>query len=161
MFDIAKREFVELAVSGKNYLTWALDAKIMFGAKNILKCIQDPTLGTSASNNFELSTQAKKNQALYFLRHHLNATLKNEYITEENPKVLWDSLKNRYGHQMKALLLKPKRKWFHLCFKDYKTVEQYNSVLYRIVTCLKVYGEKITDADMIDKTLSTFYPNYI
>jgi hypothetical protein len=161
MSDIAKREFAELAVSGKNYLTWALDAKIMLGAKNILKCIQDPTTGTSASGNSELPTQAEKNQALHFLRHHLNATLKNEYMTEDDPKVLWDSLKDRYGHQMKALLPKAKREWLHLRFQDYKTVEQYNSVLHRIVTCLKLCGEKITDADMIDKTLSTFHPNYV
>jgi hypothetical protein len=82
MSDIAKREFHKLAVSGKNYLTWALDAKIMFGAKNIRKCIQDPTIGTSASSNSKLPSQAKKNQALHFFRHHLNVTLKNEYMTE-------------------------------------------------------------------------------
>ena len=40
-------------------------------------------------------------------------------------------------------------------------MEQYNSILHRIVTCLKLCGEKITDADMIDKTLSTFHPNYV
>jgi hypothetical protein len=90
--------------------------KIILGAKNILKCIQDPTIGTLASNNFELSTQAEKNQALHFLRHHLNDTLNNEYMTEEDSKVLWDLLKDRYDHQMKALLPKSKRKWFHLRF---------------------------------------------
>ena len=37
MSDIAKQEFAELAVSGKNYMTWTLDAKIMLGAKKILK----------------------------------------------------------------------------------------------------------------------------
>jgi hypothetical protein len=108
MFDIAKREFAELTVSGKNYLTWALYAKNILGAKDILKCIQDPIVGTSTSGNFELPTQAEKNQALHFLRHHLNATLKNENMVEEDPKVLWDSLKDRYGHQMKALLSKAK-----------------------------------------------------
>ncbi|KAF2929463.1 hypothetical protein DAI22_05g059300 [Oryza sativa Japonica Group] len=123
MTDIAKRDFAELAVSGKNYLTWALDAKIMLGAKKLLNCIQDPTIATSAGGVNNLPTSAEKNQALHFLRHHLNTTLKNEYMTEEDPKVLWDSLKDRYGHQ--------------LC------------------------GEKITDADMIDKTLSTFHANHV
>jgi hypothetical protein len=59
----------------------------MFGAKKILKCIQDPLLiGTSISGNFELPTQAEKNKTMHFLRHHLNATLKNEYMTEEDSK---------------------------------------------------------------------------
>jgi CMP-2-keto-3-deoxyoctulosonic acid synthetase len=44
----------------------------MFSAKNILKCIQDATIGTLAFDNSELPTQAKKNQTLHFLRHHLN-----------------------------------------------------------------------------------------
>lgn len=161
MTDIAKRDFAELAVSGKNYLTWALDAKIMLGAKKLLNCIQDPTIATSAGGVNNLPTSAEKNQALHFLRHHLNTTLKNEYMTEEDPKVLWDSLKDRYGHQVKALLPKAKREWLHLRFQDYKSVEQYNSVLHHIVTCLKLCGEKITDADMIDKTLSTFHANHV
>lgn len=161
MTDIAKRDFAELAVSGKNYLTWALDAKIMLGAKKLLNCIQDPTIATSAGGVNNLPTSAEKNQALHFLRHHLNTTLKNEYMTEEDPKVLWDSLKDRYGHQVKALLPKAKREWLHLRFQDYKSVEQYNSVLHRIITCLKLCGEKITDADMIDKTLSTFHANHV
>lgn len=161
MTDIAKRDFAELAVSGKNYLTWALDAKIMLGAKKLLNCIQDPTIATSAGGVNNLPTSAEKNQTLHFLRHHLNTTLKNEYMTEEDPKVLWDSLKDRYGHQVKALLPKAKREWLHLRFQDYKSVEQYNSVLHRIVTFLKLCGEKITDADMIDKTLSTFHANHV
>jgi hypothetical protein len=81
--------------SGKNYLTWALDAKIMFGPKNMLKCIKDPSIGSLYFNNFELPTQAKKNQALHFLRHHLNVILKNEYMIEEDPKVFQDSLIDR------------------------------------------------------------------
>jgi hypothetical protein len=125
MSDIAKREFVDLVVSKKNYLTWALDAKIILGAKNILKCIQDPnTIGTSASGNSELPTQAEKHQALHFLRHHLNATLKNEFIIKKDPKVLWDSLKDPYSHYMKVLLQKAKREWLqYLRFQDYKTVQ--------------------------------------
>ncbi|EAZ11596.1 hypothetical protein OsJ_01460 [Oryza sativa Japonica Group] len=161
MTYIAKRDFAELAVSGKNYLTWALDTKSCLGAKKLLNCIQDPTIATSAGGVNNLPTSAEKNQALHFLRHHLNTTLKNEYMTEEDPKVLWDSLKDRYGHQVKALLPKAKREWLHLRFQDYKSVEQYNSVLHRIVTCLKLCGEKITDADMIDKTLSTFHANHV
>jgi hypothetical protein len=53
----------------------------MLGAKNILKCIQDTIIGTLDSSNYELPTQAKKNQELHFPRHHLNATLKKEYMT--------------------------------------------------------------------------------
>ena len=78
----------------------------MLGAKNIMKCIQDPIVGTLAFGNYELPIQVEKNQALHFLRHHLNATLKNEYMTEEDPKVLWHSLKDHYGHQQNGFVVR-------------------------------------------------------
>jgi hypothetical protein len=56
-------------------------------------------------------------------------------MTEDDPKVIWDSLNDCYGNEMKALLQKAKCEILHLPFKDYKTVEQYNSILHRIVTC--------------------------
>jgi hypothetical protein len=40
-------------------------------------------------------------------------------------------------------------------------VAAYNSALHRIVTKMRLCGQKITDADMIEKTLSTFHPGNI
>ena len=37
----------------------------------------------------------------------------------------------------------------------------YNSALHRIVTKIRLCGQNITDADMIEKTLSTFHPGNI
>jgi hypothetical protein len=36
-------------------------------------------------------------------------------------------------------------------------VGEYNSVMFRITSELKLYGEKITDEDMLEKIFSTFY----
>ncbi|XP_013607600.1 PREDICTED: uncharacterized protein LOC106314236 [Brassica oleracea var. oleracea] len=41
-------------------------------------------------------------------------------------------------------------------FLDYKSVDEYNSVLFRIVSLLKLCGEKVTEEEMLNKTLSTF-----
>ncbi|KAD7477871.1 hypothetical protein E3N88_01007 [Mikania micrantha] len=40
---------------------------------------------------------------------------------------------------------------------DYKSVSEYNSALFRITSELKLCGEPITDADMLEKTFSTFH----
>ena len=37
----------------------------------------------------------------------------------------------------------------------------YNSALRKIVTDMRLCGQKITDADMIEKTLSTFHSGNI
>jgi hypothetical protein len=36
-------------------------------------------------------------------------------------------------------------------------VGEYNSVMFRITSELKLYGENITDEDMLEKIFSTFY----
>ncbi|XP_048599829.1 uncharacterized protein LOC106411082 [Brassica napus] len=41
-------------------------------------------------------------------------------------------------------------------FLDYKSVDEYNSVLFRIVSLLRLCGEKVTEEEMLNKTLSTF-----
>ena len=48
--------------------------------------------------------------------------------------------------------------WLNLRFQDFKSVTAYNSALHRIVSLLRMCGQKVTDADIIDKTLSTFHP---
>ncbi|KAG2587691.1 hypothetical protein PVAP13_5NG164081 [Panicum virgatum] len=83
-----KREFDVLTSNGSNYLSWSLDAEILLSGKNLLKTIK-PKSGESSS-------ETEKAQALHFLRHHLSTTLKNEYMAERNPKVLWDSLHERF-----------------------------------------------------------------
>jgi hypothetical protein len=47
--------------------------------------------------------------------------------------------------------------WITLRFQDYKSVAVYNSALHIIVTMMHLRGQKITDADMIEKTVSTFH----
>jgi S-adenosylmethionine/arginine decarboxylase-like enzyme len=36
-------------------------------------------------------------------------------------------------------------------------VSEYNSVMFRIISELKLCGEKITDEDMLEKIFSTFH----
>jgi hypothetical protein len=55
------------------------------------------------------------------------------------------------------MLPRAQQAWITLCFQDYKSVVAYNSALHRIVTKMRLCGQKITDADMIEKTLSTFH----
>ncbi|KAK8325967.1 hypothetical protein V6Z12_A11G087200, partial [Gossypium hirsutum] len=77
------------------------------------------------------STQDKA-KAMIFLRHHLHEGLKTEYLIVNNPQILWANLKERYDHQ--------------------KVV---------ITSQLNLCREKITDAEMLEKTYSTFHANNV
>src|SRR3954462_1451169 len=48
--------------------------------------------------------------------------------------------------------------WLNLRFQDFKSVPSYNSALHRIVFLLRMCGQKVTNAEIIYKTLSTFHP---
>jgi hypothetical protein len=153
--DIAKREFEVLAVDGSNYLTWATDVEIKLDGMSLDHTIVQPEAGKDEC------TKPDKAKALHFLRHHLHLDLKSEYMTERDPLVLWQSLKDCFNQQLTIVLPRAQQSWITLRFQDYKFVAAYNSALHSIVTKMRLCGQKITDADMIKKTLSTFHPGNI
>ncbi|KAD5802674.1 hypothetical protein E3N88_14034 [Mikania micrantha] len=147
MSNLSKLEFASLDISGNNYLPWNLDAKIHLTAKNLGETIKD-------ENQTSLQEKA---QAMIFLRHHLHEDLKREYLTVEDPLELWKNIQDRFDHQKLVLLPKARYEWLHLRLQDYKSVSEYNSDIFRITSELKLCGEPITDADMLEKTFSTFH----
>ncbi|KAG7543548.1 Ribonuclease H-like superfamily [Arabidopsis thaliana x Arabidopsis arenosa] len=70
-------------------------------------------------------------------------------------------LKKRYDHQKTVLLPQAKFDWKELRFQDYKSVDDYNSELFRIVSIMKLCGEEVSDNDLLEKTLSTFHTQNI
>ncbi|CAN4080288.1 unnamed protein product [Withania somnifera] len=151
MSNLTKLEFVALDISGKNYLSWILDAEIHLRAMG---------LGNTIINDNEASDQDKA-KAMIFLRHHLNEGLKAEYLTIKDPLVLWTSLKDRYDHQKTVILPKARYEWLHLRLQDFKSVSEYNSRMFRITLQMQLCGENISDADMLEKTFSTFHASNV
>ena len=109
-------------------------------------------------NTASLQDRAK---ALIFLRHHIDKGLKSEYLTVKDPLIIWTSLKERYDHQKTVILPKAYYDWLHLRLQDFKSVSDYNSALFKISSKLKLYGEKITDKDMLEKTYTIFHASNV
>ena len=89
MSNITKLKFVALDITGKNYLSWILNAEIHLDGMNLGASIKE-------ENKASLQDCAK---ALIFLGHHLHEVLKSEYLTIKDPLTLWNELKGRYDHQ--------------------------------------------------------------
>ena len=119
MAHLVNKDFAELAADGSNYLTWAMDVKIMLTAKGYINTIEEP-------NPQAPVTDEAKYTILYFLRHHLHPDLKNEYMMEENPQTLWVALKERYDQQKTIILPEARRDWSLLHLMDFKSVAEYN-----------------------------------
>ncbi|XP_052882695.1 uncharacterized protein LOC128291565 [Gossypium arboreum] len=147
MSNLAKLEFATLDISGKNYLSWVLDAEIHLDAKG---------LGNTILADKEAFNQDKA-KAMIFIRHHLHEGLKVEYLTVKDPLELWKNLKERFDHQKTVILPKARYDWMHLRLQDFKTVSEYNSELFKISSQLKLVGENIIDEDLLEKTFSTFH----
>ncbi|XP_016576355.1 uncharacterized protein LOC107873953 [Capsicum annuum] len=94
---------------------------------------------------------------MIFLRHHLDEGLKVEYFTVKDPLELRIDLKGRYDHLKATVLPRACYEWMQLRFQDFKTVVEYNSVVFKIVSQLKLCGETINDEDMMKKILTTFH----
>ncbi|XP_070026180.1 uncharacterized protein [Nicotiana sylvestris] len=151
MSNLSKLEFVALDISGKSYMSWVLDAEIHLDAMDLTNTIKDKN---QASNQ-------DRTKAMIFLRHHLDEGLKMKYITIKDPVILWNNLKARYGHQKMVVLPQARYDWNHLRLQDFKSISEYNSTMFGIISQLKLCGNNITDHDMLEKTLSTFHASNI
>ena len=147
MTNLAKVEFMALDITRKNYFPWILDVKIHLEANAFDGTIKD---GNKASNQDKAKT-------MIILLCHLYEGLKAEYLTVKDSLVLWNSLKDMYGHQRMVILLKACYNWMHLHRQNYKTVSEYNSAMFPISSQLKLCGEQVTEEDKLEKTFSTFH----
>ncbi|XP_074374358.1 uncharacterized protein LOC141714756 [Apium graveolens] len=133
MSNLTKLEFNALHVTGKNYLTWILDAEIHLSAMG---------LGDTIKEENKTSEQDKA-KAMIFLRHHLDEGLKTEYLTIKDSSTLWKDLKERYDHQKMVILPKARYDWLYLRLQDYKSVSEYNYAMFKITSQLKLYVPEV------------------
>ena len=143
MANLTKHEFNPLERSGNNYLTWKMDIEIHLESMGLEKTIKRENMATSQD----------RAKSMIFLRHHLDEGLKLEYLTVRDPCDLWESLKRRYDHLKMINLPNARHEWQNLRLQDYKTVNDYNSAMFRITSQLKLCGEKITEGDMLGKNI--------
>ncbi|XP_059654206.1 uncharacterized protein LOC132300916 [Cornus florida] len=151
MSNLTKLEFVALDISGKNYLSWILDAQIHLDAMSLGDTIKE-------KNDASLQDKAK---AMIFLRRHISEELKNEYLAERDPLCLWNNLKDRYDHQKTVILPKVRADWLQLRLQDFKTVAEYNSALFKISSTLKLCGDTVTDELLLEKTFTAFHASNV
>ncbi|KAI5318990.1 hypothetical protein L3X38_038698 [Prunus dulcis] len=151
MANLAKLEFAALDLSGDNYLSWVLDAKIHLRANGLGQTIVD-------ENDASPEENAK---AMIFLRRHIHKALKSEYVVVDEPLVLWKALGERYDHQRMVTLPRGRYEWAHLRFQDFKSVSEYNSAMHRITSLMRLCGENISEEDTLEKTLSTFHASNV
>ncbi|GAV73356.1 hypothetical protein CFOL_v3_16842, partial [Cephalotus follicularis] len=124
MANIENQKFITLDNSRKNYLSWVLNVKLHLSANKLRHTIDED----NAASNEERAT------ALIFLRYHIDDGMKYEYLTVENPLELWQNLNDRFEHLKSVVLSKALNDWSQLRFRDFKTVSEYNSTLFKIVS---------------------------
>jgi hypothetical protein len=147
------KEFEELAIDGSNYLAWASDIKIGFASRGILHTINAPD-----TNNPNI-TDIAKYTALLLLRTSIHKDLKKEYLLKENPQNLWVAQQERYEQQKEIICPEAQHEWNHLRLQDFKSITDYNHTVHNICTRLKFCEKEPTDAEKIQKTLSTMHPS--
>ncbi|XP_024200411.1 uncharacterized protein LOC112203716 [Rosa chinensis] len=108
-----------------------------------------------------ITPEDMKARAMIFIRKHMEEALKVEYLAEEDPRSLWVALEERFNHQRTNYLPKARHDWQNIRLQDFKTVNEYNSEICRIRSPLKFCGEEFTEADLLEKTFSTFPPSCV
>ncbi|CAM8994719.1 unnamed protein product [Rhodiola kirilowii] len=151
MSNLAKLEFSPLDISGKNYMPWTIDIETHLDSMDLPETIIE----------WNTSSNVDKAKSLIFIRRHLDENFKNEYLTVKDPSDLWRNLNDRFDQQRDVILPLYRDKWAALRFQDFGKVSEYNSEMIKIVSHLNFCGDKITDAEMMEKTLSTFHASNV
>lgn len=138
-------DYPALNLSGDNYLKWAMNTASVLKIRGLDRCIIKG----------EYATENEKYGAVTIIRQHLTEDLRDQYLNIENPLDLWTELKSRYTI---VLLPKARHEWINLRFRDFKSVDEYNSALIKIVSKLKLCGEEVTEEDLLEKTFLTADP---
>jgi hypothetical protein len=97
-----------------------LDVEAHLTSKNI----QDAMLPDNGS------TLQHKAQALILIQHHLADPLKQLYMNEYKPCVLWDELKSRFDHIQTIFLLAARHDWINLRVHNHKSIVAFNGELF-------------------------------
>ena len=145
MGDVAARQFDCLMLNGKNYQTWVVDCQFHLAAMQLTHTITPRADAAPAVPEHEIA------KASIFLRHNIHKDLKQEYLEVCDSLPLWQALEERFGKQKTVVLPQARRDWGQLRFLDFKSVQAYNSALHRIVGQLRFCGQRVTDAEMIEK----------
>jgi len=106
------KEFEELALDRHNYHTWAIDVKISLSSRGIAAALIPPA--DPPQEGIAQLTEQQQYAALYIIRHHIHPDLKSEYLMEESPSNMWQSLKTRYEQQKAIILPEASHEWTHL-----------------------------------------------
>lgn len=132
-------QYTPLSIDGTNYLSWALDTQSHLLSKSLQTTITE----------VDALTAPKRALALVFMRHHLTEPLKRQYLSENNPKNLWDKLKARFDHTTTLFLPQARHDWINLRLQDFTSVSKYNSELFRITSELNLCGHPVDDVSTI------------
>ena len=146
------KEFDELALDGRNYPTWAMDVKVSLASRGLSAALQPPIEGQVPI------TDLHKYNALYIIRNHIHIDLKLEYLMEEDPYTLWLALQTRYEQQKAVILPEATHEWTQLRIQDFKSIGEFNHAVHKICSKLKFCDKEPSEAEKIEKTLSTMLP---
>lgn len=171
-----KLKFAPLNFKGDNYMNWEIKVERHLDCKGLNKILLGTEIGKSPGmsekgDSSKMTEEEKlkaeeeffikKSKALTLIMDHIDDTLQLEYRNVKDPKVLWDDLKRRFGFPDEILLPAALDEWNKLRFQDFKSVSDYNSALYRIVSQLEQCGKQVTEGEKLEKTFSTFPASHI
>ncbi|CAJ2641347.1 unnamed protein product [Trifolium pratense] len=154
-----KHHFKILNITGDNYITWNNNLTEYLACEGLDKILEGDNAEVQTADAQELAM--KKSKVNRIIKHHLDDGLQTEYSNAKDPKILWDKLKARFGHQRKVLLPSLMDQWNKLRFQDYKSVVAYNSAMHQIIAQLEFCGVAITEEQKLEKTFSTFHASQV
>ncbi|XP_026410774.1 uncharacterized protein LOC113305999 [Papaver somniferum] len=146
--DPIRPEFELLDSAGLEYHRWVADVETTLVAKDYTATIKPSTAANAVP-----ATEKEKSNALMFLKRHIDPNLLWGYHHLKTPKELWDALESHFGNIHDSLLPQLQVQWNEIRFLDYVKVNDFQKDMLQLQARLDFCGTKLTNAEMIQKTL--------
>ncbi|WRX23008.1 protein of unknown function DUF4219 - like 5 [Theobroma cacao] len=149
--------------SGVNYPVWAVKMRTYLKAFDLWESIEsgeapvmrhaNPTLAQIKQHNEDV---AKTYKALIYLQSAVSESIFAKIMNYEDPKVVWDSLKEEYQGSDRTRtmqVLNLSRQFELMKMKEEDSIQDYTDKLLRLVNELRQLGEDVSDKRVVNKIL--------
>ena len=149
--------------TGENYYIWEIKMKSYLKALNLWEAVEvgedphplgpDPSM-TQIKQHEEM--KARKPKGLTCIHSALSDAIFTRIMACESPKEAWDKLKAEFEGSNKVKVVKVltlKREFEMIRMREGETVKEYSTKLLELVNKIRLFGEAVDDAKVVEKVM--------
>ena len=144
------------ALEGNNYATWKIQVKMLLMKENLYGIVEGKEAAPAATDEKGLKDfNARRDRALAIIVLSISAKLLYIIGDPDDPKKVWEKLRDTYQKKSWANKLRLKRRLYNMKLKPSESLQQHLKNFIEIFDELAVIGEALAEEDKVISLLAS------